>query len=228
MELGQQALLELEPRETVAIPASLLPNPSWWGVDSATGRVNIGWVARDLEREPSSQVTWWRDPSGLYRGVQSVRLPEVDREDNAGRRLHVAEQQLAALVQTMLSEGVPAPGAIWVEAAVGEHPAPSLIKVVGVAELVCFREVFNRYGVAPAVRTLSSTHWKGEVCGHGSFGKKQPRPRGHKGTWRGKKLELEEYKAMQWARLHGYTGGSWDDADALAQAECARKDVAFA
>lgn len=227
LELGQQALLEPDPRETIVIPSTHCPNPAWWGVDSASERVNIGWVARSLDREPSEECTWWRDDAGFYRGCQSVRLPAVDRDENAGRRINTSFSQLAALIGVMLDQGVPAPGAVWVEAAVGEHPKPSLVKVVGIAELACFRVVSERMGYAPAVRKLSSTHWKGVVCGNGSFGKRQPRPRGHKGPWSGPRLALEDYRAMQWARLVGYRGTSWDDADCLAQAECARRDVAF-
>jgi hypothetical protein len=32
---------------------------------------------------------------------------------------------------------------------------------------------------------------------------------------------------MKWARLNGYTGASWDEADALGIAEAARRDTAL-
>jgi hypothetical protein len=72
------------------------------------------------------------------------------------------------------------------------------------------------------VETTASAHWKKVATGHGRWNKTKPHP-----TKKGKtvKLALEEYGVMKWARANGYTGPSWDDADAWGIAEAARRDV---
>lgn len=221
--LEQQALLEPEPPRSVQIPRALLPVPSWWGVDSSTLRLNVGWVAReaDLPEVPSADgVRAWTS-GGFVRGAQAVKLGGVN--ENEGQRLDLISGQVDGLVEAMLGAGIPAPGVIWVEHPAGQHPKPQLYYAVGCTAAAIYRAVKRRVEYVPRVEFCTSGHWKLVACGSGKLPKQVKAP----GDKKAKALPLEEYGVMKWARVNGYSGDSWDDADCLAMADAARRDVAI-
>jgi hypothetical protein len=88
---------------------------------------------------------------------------------------------------------------------------PNLSYAVGVilAATWAAMDVFD----GAAVETCTSSWWKKRACGRGDIYKPKKR--------------AEDYGVVTWARANGYTGLSWDEADAWAIAEAARRTVAL-
>lgn len=222
MALGQQELLEVPAPRHVVIPRAQVAVAAWWGVDAATGRLNLGWVSPDEGPEPGPDATWWR-AEGWRRGVQSVKLGAVN--ENEGQRLLIIREQVHALVKAMREAGVPLPGVIFVEHPAGQHPKPQLYYAVGCAASALYEAVRQIGGYVPRVEFCVSGHWKLVACGSGRINKPKWGKHGGGRSW---DEVRETYGVLQWARLNGYTGDSrdcWDDADSLAMGECARRDV---
>jgi hypothetical protein len=131
------------------------------------------------------------------------------------------------LVGAMLNAGIPAPGVVFVEHPAGQHPKPQLYYAVGCTAAALYRSLRRRTGFVPRIEFTTSGHWKLVATGSG----KQPKPRwGKHGGGKTWEQVRETYGVLSWARVNGYTGEErdcWDDADALAMAECARRDVAI-
>jgi hypothetical protein len=219
----QGELLEHAPLRAVVLPGSNRAR-CWWGVDSATRRLNVGWVS-DTEVTLAEDATGWVSEDGRWRGVQAVKLGAP--MENEGMRLALVRGQVSQLVRAMLAAGVPPPGVIYVEQPAGEHPKPTLYYTVGCTAAAFYEAVHEHVGWSPQVEFIPSSSWKLAACGSGNLPKTQRKPKGHKGTWRAKPLPLEEYGVMKWARVNGYSGESWDDADCLAMADAARRTIAI-
>jgi hypothetical protein len=119
------------------------------------------------------------------------------------------------------------PGVVFVEHPAGQHPKPQLYYAVGCTAAALYRSLRRRTGFVPRIEFTTSGHWKLVATGSG----KQPKPRwGKHGGGKTWEQVRETYGVLSWARVNGYTGEErdcWDDADALAMAECARRDVAI-
>lgn len=109
--------------------------------------------------------------------------------------------------------GWPHPGFLLVEQPSGQSPNLELVYAVGVI-IAALQEAF------PGVRleTMPPMSWKKLATGRGNLSKLDPET---KKPWK----DREKYGVMRWARENGYTGPSWDEADALGIAEAARRLV---
>jgi hypothetical protein len=91
---------------------------------------------------------------------------------------------------------------------------------VGVIQAAVLDGVWSALGHGVQMETVVSSWWKSE----GRRARATPtRPKKLPGG-RKRKLALEEYHVMRWARLNGYQGSSWDEADAMGIAEAGRRD----
>lgn len=202
--MAQQELLEVPPERHVVLPLSLRDSAGWWGVDVSTSRFNVAWV----------------DQQGR-RGVHSVRLGAAS--DNVGERLTRFARRLRELVDAMLADGCPVPAVVFVEqpAALGGKGGskPIMWYTVAVATQTVYERAKAHAGHVPYVATVPSATWKLSAVGRGNI-KKPPRPPGTPPP------PPDAYPVWQWARTLGLAAdGSWDDADAMGIAECARRTI---
>lgn len=172
---------------------------SWWGIDPSTMRVAIATVTAD--------------------GQRSVSTNSFAREDG-GRRLASIFWGTAALARQLVHDARPArPGVIVVEQPSGKQPNPALSYAVGATIAGCFQGIneVTFDGVGPhdvPMPMVSSSTWKRVACGAGNIYKPKP-------------TSKVAYGVLTWARQHGYSGSSWDEADAWAIAEYARRTYAL-
>jgi hypothetical protein len=134
-----------------------------------------------------------------------VSLPAVEGAERLAR-IHSATVTICEILGRIAE-----PGVIVVEAAAGfgKRPNPELAYAVGA--------VLAGIGAAcpdVCVQMVIGSKWKLEVCGFGGI--KKPKP-----------TAKEEYAVLRWAREQGYTGSSWDEADAWAIADFARRTYAL-
>lgn len=195
-DLGQQQLLERPKPRSLIVPRGA---DCWWGVDASSRAVAIGVANTD----------------GILVGVET--FPVV-----AGlARLSVIYEGTRTLVQRILEVGGTAPGIIGVEQPSGsaQHVNHELEFAVGVTIAGVYDGV--RAVAAPArMELVVSSWWKLRSCGNGAARKTRKVP----GRKRPVALPLEEYEVMRWARLNGYTGESWDAADAMGIAAAMRSE----
>lgn len=200
--IAQQELFEAPARTRVIVPAGC---DSWWGVDSSTKRVAIGVCRQEgdrVRRDVRSAI--------FPTGTGAVRLAAI----------YAATRALALDLAATYR-----PGLILVEQPSGSDRAVNheLEYAVGVIQAAIYDGAYSAIGHAPGMDTVVSGWWKARACGAGNIYKTYKPP----GATRKKLLPLEEYGVMKWARLQGYQGDSWDEADALGIAEAGRRDVAL-
>lgn len=193
-QLGQQALLERPKPKSLIVPRG---HGTWWGVDGSTRCVALGVAGPD---------------SLVARSVPFAGL-------EGGQRLSAIYAETRGLAEEIAAGGQ-LPGIIGVEqpSGSGQQVNHELEFAVGVIIAAVYDGVVAACGMPPAMRLIVGSWWKARSCGNGSA-KKTKKVAGKK---RPVKLELEEYEVMRWARLNGYAGGSWDEADALGMAEAMR------
>lgn len=197
--IAQQELFEAPARRRLIVPKT---TTSWWGVDGSTRGVAIG-------------VTTTDDPP--RRAVRTAPFPRL----NGPPRLSAIYADSRALAMT-LAERYP-PGLILIEQPSGSSQVVNheLEYAVGVIQAAVYDGVFQALGHGARIETVVSSWWKAKACGKGNIYKTE------KVNGRKRPVALEEYGVMRWARLNGYQGSSWDEADALAIAEAGRRDVAL-
>jgi hypothetical protein len=168
---------------------------------------------------PKGHGAWYGvDPSTLRlsaafvtregaRGVSTVPFPRAEGPE----RLAVIYTHTRQFWWRAMQAGWPAPGLVMVEQPSGKMENPNLSYAVGVilAATWAAMDVFD----GAAVETCTSSWWKKRACGRGDIYKPKKR--------------AEDYGVVTWARANGYTGLSWDEADAWAIAEAARRTVAL-
>lgn len=106
---------------------------------------------------------------------------------------------------------VEAPGLILFEQPSGRVINHELEYACGVIQAAVYEGVTSVLGAAPRMESITSSAWKKLACGRGDIRKP-------------KRGDGSEYAVLTWARLNGYPGASWDEADALAIAEAGRRD----
>lgn len=145
------------------------------------------------------------------RGVRTVLFPKLD----GGQQLATIHRETRELARQIAGKSLGhAPGIILVEQPSGAQPNPALSYAVGVAQAAIYEGVLNATGHPPLLETCASSWWKKQACGHGGIKKPKRKSDG-------------EYPVLEWARLNGYPGSSWDEADALGIAEAARRTIAL-
>lgn len=165
----------------------------------------------------SGHDAWWGVDSSTKRVAIGAINAEGERYGSiasiapveGAERLAMIYQRTGGLCQYVLDAGWP--GVIVVEAAAGfgKRPNPELAYAVGA--------VLAGVGAAcpgVCVQMVVGSKWKLEVCGFGGI--KKPKP-----------TDKEEYAVLKWAREAGYDGSSWDEADAWAIADYARRTYAL-
>lgn len=140
-------------------------------------------------------------------GVREVRTVSFPGRLAGPERLHAIYEGVAEAWGDVASEVA----YVAVEQPSGAKQNPELVYAVGVtlaaiASVDCLE--------APVIETVASSKWKKLVCGHGGI--KKPKP-----------SETREYEVLTWARENGYGATSWDEADAWAIAEWARRTVSI-
>lgn len=130
------------------------------------------------------------------------------------QRLSAIQDDTRTLVRGLLDGGWTPPGLIAIEQPFGgpTHGADELFYVVGVITAAVYDAVLEFTGKPAHIEMVSSSWWKKRACGNGGIRKP-------------KRKTDPEYGVLSWARLNGYMGNSWDEADALAIAEAKRRDV---
>lgn len=103
------------------------------------------------------------------------------------------------------------PGIVLIEQPSGKQDNPTLLYAVGVIQGAIAAALAEVYGREIRCEAVTSAHWKKVACGRGNIYK--PKRRG------------DPYGVLTWAQANGYRGSSWDEADALGVAECARREI---
>ena len=159
---------------------------------------------------PGYQAWWGVDPS-----TKRVAIGVIDRTGartglirslptlEGAERLEAIRQATGELARTLLDAAF-LPGVVLVEQPSGKHVNPELSYAVGA--VLC-----GIAGAVPGVRVelVASSKWKLAVCGYGAIAKPKPSSK-------------DPYAVLEWAREAGYTGSSWDEADAWAIAAYAQ------
>jgi hypothetical protein len=200
--IARQELMEAPPARRIIVPVGCVAH---WGVDPSTLGVSIATVSGE---QP-----------GLVRMVHTAPFPRVS---GPTRLREVFEATRALAARLALRE---APGLVLVEQPSGSMQAVNhgLEYAVGVIQAAVLDGVWSALGHGVQMETVVSSWWKARACGAGNIYKTVKVP----GSSRKRRCDLEEYGVMRWARLNGYTGSSWDDADAMGIAEAGRRDTAL-
>jgi Holliday junction resolvasome RuvABC endonuclease subunit len=180
----QQLDVAVSPGRRIIVPRGC---GSWWGVDPSTQRVSIAYVSSDGSRGVATRP--------FASGQGPARLAEIHAET-------------VLFAASLILDGWPHPGLIYIEQPSGKMDNPNLVYAVGVIQAAIAHQRSEA-----KIETVTSSHWKKVTCGAGNIFK--PKKRG------------DTYGVLQWAQANGYRGSSWDEADALAIAECARREVAL-
>lgn len=165
----------------------------------------------------SGHDCWWGVDSSTKRvaiggisaeGERYGSIVSVELLQGAARLARIYSATVT-LAEHLLAAALP--GVIVVEASAGfgKRPNPELAYALGA--------VLAGIGTAcpgVCVQMVIGSKWKLEVCGFGGI--KKPKP-----------TDKEEYAVLRWAREQGYEGSSWDEADAWAIADYARRTYAL-
>ena len=196
--VGQRQLLEPPPVRRLVVPRS---RTSWWGVDPSTARVAVAY-SEILDGE-------------VRRGVAT--LPFAPGEGPT-RLSHIYDETRAFVMSLM--PAFPKPGVVLVEQPSGKFDNPSLSYAVGCIQAAVVSALRESFGRPPHVETTVAQHWKKISCGRGDIYKPTRKALGRTPVF-------EDYAVARWAREQGYAGSSWDEADAMGIADCARREIAL-
>ena len=180
----------------------------WWGCDFSVRRLSLGFVAPDGRR-----------------GARTASIPEL----RGGARLAAIWSETVRIVsdvvkssprfedgQTVYRSEFPWPGVVLVEQPGGKSLNHPLEYACGVIQGAIHYALWRELSAEVVVDDVVPAHWKLVACGRGDIYKPDPK-RGRPGP----------YGVLVWAQANGYRGTSWDEADALGIAECARREVAL-
>lgn len=131
-----------------------------------------------------------------------------------GQRLDTAYEQTLRLARLLVIDR-PAIFA-YIEQPSGRYGKPTLVAVAGVIWLGVWQALRDHWGKPVEVRMVTSAHWKRVVVADDGYSES---------ARFGKPDDDSMYPALSWARAHGYEGDSYDAADTICIAECARRDV---
>jgi hypothetical protein len=177
---------------------------------------------RRLQVAPGHTAIWGVDPS-------SVRLAVAGIDGNGRRWVETTPfgalegcQRLSGIYEqtrVFASMRLPRPGLILVEQPSGDKVNLPLYYAVGVIMAALYDGCY-RPGAPVHIETIPPQSWKLRACGRGNIYKPTKKKLGRTPVF-------EDYDVAVWARLNGYTGSSWDEADAWGIAEAARREVAL-
>jgi hypothetical protein len=174
---------------------------------------------RKIIVRPGMEAHWGVDPSTVRIAIASgsmVATHSFPRTEGFARLSDIYHGTVG-FVETLQMSGWPAPGFILVEQPSGQSPNLELVYAVGVIIAALQHGIEDWIG-SVRLETLPPMSWKKMATGKGNLSKMDPET---KKPWK----DRERYGVMRWARENGYTGTSWDEADALGIAEAARRLV---
>lgn len=162
--------------------------------------------------DPSTQRSSiaWVDGFG-QRGVQTVSYPPA-----GPRRLTEIRERTIEEVRLICHREGRRPGVVVVEQPGGKSVNVQLMFAVGViveALQEGLRQAFN-FDFQPQLQIVVPSKWKKVVLGRGD-------------VYKPKRDDHRPYYTLTWAQEQGYEGKLWDEADAYAIAEYARKSYGF-
>ena len=152
----------------------------------------------------------WADGS-CRRGQVTFPLPSLAGGERLAHAFAVVRDGVA---ERIAAGRLPLPGLIMVEQPSGKSLNLQLAYMVGVVQAAVFEGAVLGGASAPRVETVTSSWWKKRACGNGAI-------------YKPRRGDTHEYGVLTWARANGYTGCSYDEADALAMAEAGRREVAL-
>ncbi len=169
-------------------------------------RSGYGWAGVDPSTKRCAIAVTW----GEECAVDTISFPTRE----GAQRLAAIYDGVRELGAKML-DGI---GVIAVEQPSGKQENPALSYAVG-ATLAAIGSLWGDRGrfrarEAPVVVMATSSAWKKVACGYGAIYKPKP-------------TSGDVYGVLVWAQGNGYTGTSWDEADAWGIAEYARKTYAL-
>lgn len=163
---------------------------------------------RRLRVRPGMEAHWGCDPSTRRLAIacgRRVAIHSFAPVDGLARLSSIREATVEFVSDLLVAW--PAPGFVFMEQPSGQNVDPILWYAVGVM-IEAIQDAVD--GVR--VETIAPASWKKVACGRGNI-------------YKPKKGDDHEYGVLRWARLNGYTGSSYDEADALGIAEAARRLV---
>jgi hypothetical protein len=180
---------------------------------------------RRLQVAPGHTAIWGVDPS-------SVRLAVAGTDSDGKRwvgtapfapcdgpeRLSAIYEQTRVFCSERLSV-VRRPGYVLVEQPSGDKVNLPLYYAVGVIMAALYDALYLP-GAPVRIETIPPQSWKKTACGRGNIYKPTKKKLGRTPIF-------EDYDVAVWARLNGYEGSSWEEADAWGIAEAARREVAL-
>lgn len=197
--LAQQELLVPPPRERLIVGAG---SASWWGVDPSSVRVAVAWIGPD------------------DRGVEMASFPSIP----GAPRLSAIYEETRRLAAELAA--VAPPGVVLVEQPSGPTSRGvnhELEFAVGVIMAAVYDGVRAALGRGVKVRMVTGSWWKARALGDGRISK----TRKLEGKAKRQAWPQDEYPVLVWARLNGYEGSSWDEADAIGIAEAGHREIAL-
>jgi hypothetical protein len=150
-----------------------------------------------------------RQGDRLHRWVQTFPFAKVDGAQRLSEIYTVTRRSTA---ETAAEH--PAPGVVWVEQPSGANLKLPLYYAVGVMMAAIWDGLYEATGRPVHIETPAPAHWKLVAAGRGNI-------------YKPKSGDPSEYGVLTWARLNGYQGSSWDEADAWGLAEAARREIAL-
>lgn len=166
---------------------------------------------RRLIVRPGHTAWWGVDPSTKHIAIAQYAYGMIDSAIRPIPQYDLAQRAAAIRKETLTLAATfeAVPGVIVIEQPSGTHTNLQLAYAVGA--VLC---ALGEYHPQAVVETVTSGEWKRDVCGHGGI--KKPKP-----------TSSEPYPVLTWARAQGYEGSSWDEADARAICEYARRTFAL-
>lgn len=198
--LEQQELLEAAPPRRLIVPRG---HTAHWGVDPSTLRMAVAGV------QP-------RD-GALARWEATVPFAPLEGAQRLSALYTAAREHVEKLAGCK-----PWPGIVMVEQPSGSKQSVNLpfIYAVGVIEAAIYDGLLAVTGSPVRIEECVASWWKRRAVGFAGFGKPTRKKLGRTPVF-------EDYPAAVWARQNGYTGTSWDGADAWGIAEAARREIAL-
>jgi hypothetical protein len=197
--LGQQELLEPPQRRRLQVAPG---HTAILGVDPSTLRLATTIIEPDGSRLVSTvSFPGTEGPQRLSDIYEATR--EWARNEQIGRQ----------------AAGRPLIGFALIEQPSGENVNLPLYYAHGVIQAALYDGLYMP-GAPVRIESIPPQSWKKTACGRGNIYKPTRKKLGRTPVF-------EDYDVAVWARLNGYAGSSWDEADAWGIAEAARREVAL-
>lgn len=198
----QPQLLEPPPTRRIIVPRGHFAH---WGIDPSTRGVSVSGV-EDARTVPEGTGDLW---------VQSTAFRTHSGPHASLTRLSDVHYESARFARHLVEKYGP-PGLVWVERPGGKSRNYALDYALGTIVAGMDEAIEAATGHRVRFEEVEPASWKKTACGRGNLYKPDK-----------KKGRTAEYPVLLWARELGYSGMSYDEADAIGIAEAARRTVAL-